>query len=90
MSVGDDMLAALTARYGTDSIGDGYAEWIAEFGPSWEALVSEVETQTGVGLVDGWALYWVDGPLGGAATFRILLETGDVLLAETGDALRKE
>ena len=91
MSVGDDMQIALEAEYGTEFIGDGYALWVAEYGPSWEDLVGVVEAATSLTFADGWSLYWETGLGGGApATFRILLENGDVLVTESGDPLRTE
>lgn len=57
-NVHDAMEDKLAVLYGTASLGDGYAAWVAEHGPEWEDLLAYTEAQSGTPGWDGWCLYW--------------------------------
>lgn len=83
-SVGDNMQIALEDYYGSDFIGDGYMRWTAEFGPEWETLTDMIIALQSRPFADAWSYYWAAG----LSVSFLLMETGDVLLLETGDRLQ--
>lgn len=94
--VRDAMSVALEPVYG--SVSTKLADWegmhwvdqgYGPAGPGDKATWYESQGATGDHYGDLELDYWLN-VYGGGATFRILLETGDALLAENGDFLRKE
>jgi hypothetical protein len=59
VNVADAQAAVLADLYGTDTVGDGMAQWVAANGPEWEDIVSVVETATSLPFASGWGPYWV-------------------------------
>lgn len=88
-----DNIADLLKTYfgGTENVWTQLNAWYVSQGLlTWEDITAYYESSENLhNFADNMYSFWTHGPVGGA-TFRILMETGDVLLAETGDALRKE
>jgi hypothetical protein len=88
--VGDAMAEKFLAMYGSSHVGDGYRRWCAEQGDDWVEIVAFIESETGLPFADGWSVYWAVDYEGIGDLFRLLTESGDTYITESGDYLRTE